>query len=36
MEEKREKPKFCIICWYNLYYFNELYVKIEIKMLDEL
>ena len=25
-----------IICWYSLYYFNELYVKIEIEMLDEL
>ena len=36
MEEKREKPKFYIICWYNLYYFNELYVKIEIEMLGEL
>ena len=24
------------ICWYNLYYFNELYVKIETRMLGEL
>ena len=25
-----------IICWYSLYYFNDLYVKIEIEMLSEL
>ena len=29
MEEKREKPKI-------LYYFNELYLKIETRILDEL
>ena len=29
MEEKREKPNF-------LYYFNELYLKIETRVLDEL
>jgi len=36
MEEKREKPNFYTICWYSLYYFNELYVKIEIRMLGKL
>ena len=35
-EEKREKPNFYIICWYCLYYFNELYVKKETKMLRKL
>ena len=35
--EGRERIDFFyIICWYNLYYFNELYVKIEIGMLGEL
>ena len=29
MEEKREKPNF-------LYYFNELHLKIETRILDEL
>ena len=27
---------FYIICWYNLYYFNELYVKIKIEILGKL
>ena len=39
MEEKREKLIFFflnIICWYSLYYFNKLYVKIEIRMLGKL
>ena len=38
MEEKREKLIFFknIICWYSLYYFNKLYVKIEIEMLSKL
>ena len=27
---------FNIICWYILYYFNELFVKIETRMLGEL
>ena len=37
MGEKREKLIFFyIICYYNLYYFNELYVKIGIGMLGEL
>ena len=36
MEEKKEKPNFYIIFGYSLYYFNELCVKVEIKILDEL
>ena len=37
MGEKREKLIFFyIICYYNLYYFNELYVKIGLGMLGEL
>ena len=38
IEEKREKSNFFfyIICQYNLYYFNKLYVKIETKILNEL
>ena len=36
MEEKRENWFVYIICWYSLYYFNELYVKIKTRMLDEL
>ena len=33
MEEKRDF--FYIICWYSLYYFNELCVKIKIGMLGK-
>ena len=36
MGEKRENWFVYIICRYSLYYFNELYVKIEIEMLIEL
>ena len=39
MEEKREKLNYLfiyIICLYNLYYFNELNVKIETMMLGRL
>ena len=32
IEEKREKHFFYIISLYSLYYFNELYVKIETRM----
>ena len=32
MEEKREE----LNCWYNLYYFNKLYVNIETRILGEL
>ena len=35
-EEKREKPNFYIIFGYSLYYFNELCVKIETKILGKL
>ena len=35
-ERERETKFFYIICWYSLYSFNELYVKIEIEMLGEL
>ena len=35
--EERELILFIyIICWYSLYYFNALYLKIEIRMLSEL
>ena len=35
--EGRERIDFLyIICWYNLYYFNEFYVKREIEMLGKL
>ena len=43
LERKRDRRKereikifFYIICQYNLYYFNKLYVKIETKILNEL
>ena len=35
-KEERGTEFFNIICYYNLYYFNELYVKIKIEMLCEL
>ena len=34
--EERETEIFYIICWYNLYYFNKLYVNKEIGILVEL
>ena len=37
MRDKTGTEFFYItICYYNLYYFNELYVKIEIEILGEL
>ena len=36
IEEKREKLLFYIICWYSLYYFNELNIKVDTVMLDVL
>ena len=35
--KRRERNQnFYIICWYSLYYFNRLYVKIKTEMLGEL
>ena len=36
MGEKEGIDFFYIICWYSLYNFNNLYVKIETGMLGEL
>ena len=37
MKEERKKHDFFYMIWrYSLYYFNELYIKIEIEILDEL
>ena len=36
MGETRENWFVYIICWYNLFYFNELHIKIETRMLDGL
>ena len=35
MGEKTENWFVYIICWYSLYYFNELYVKIKTRMLGK-
>ena len=34
--EEREIEYFYIICQYNLYYFNEFYIKIKIEILTKL
>ena len=36
IEEKREKLLFYIFCQHSLYYFNELNIKVDTVMLDEL
>ena len=34
--EERETEFFYIICYYNLYYFNEFYVTMKTKILSKL